>query len=491
MSTTPPSSVLLSGGTIIVCPEDADLLDVVRDGALLITGDRIAGIYDTAHPSNLPAGTEVVDCTNKIITPGFIDTHRHGWQTGLKTLVPNTSMPDYINRVAFSASAFYTAEDVYIGQLAGLLEALNAGVTTSLDHAHHIWSKETTKAGLQASIDSGARVYWNHAFTGTPTYPFSEQVAYFKELAKTVSRPDDLTTMGVAYDGWTYAPAEEIQELIALTKELKTPVLTTHYCGGPWMGDNSPELLHRHGVLESDMAVVFSHAMGINTSSSLVLRATNQYISITPESEMHYGISHPNAHLVQDQAALGVDTFLTFSTDMLTQARIWLQRTRSRVFDRALQNWRIPVNNPMSANQAFLLATRHGGLALRRPDLGAIRVGAKADLVVFDGRSPGMLGWVDPVAAVILHASVGDIEHVLVDGRFRKRDGKLTFADYEGAVVDRFLASAAKLQKAAAERPDPVLEGRFWGGCEYGRADEVNISRGPGTGYGTQFVHRH
>ncbi|KAI6082974.1 Metallo-dependent hydrolase [Hypoxylon rubiginosum] len=491
MSTTPLSSVLLSGGTIIVCPEDADALDVIRDGAVLVTGDRIAGIYDTAHPSNLPADTEVVDCTNKIITPGFVDTHRHGWQTGLKTLAANTTMPEYMNRYAFGSATLYTAEDVYIGQLAGLLEGLNAGVTTSLDHAHHIWSKETAKAGLQASIDSGARIYWNHAFTGRPNFPFSEQVAHFKELAKTMPRPDGLTTMGVAYDGWTYAPAEEIKELVGLTKELKIPVLTTHYCGGPWMADNSPELLHRHGVLETDMAVVFSHAMGINTANSVVLRATNQYISITPESEMGYGISHPNGHLIQDQAALGVDTFLTFSTDMMTQARMWLQRTRAKLFDQTLQKWLIPVNSPMSANQAFLMATRHGGLALRRPDLGVIRVGAKADLLVFDGRSPGMLGWVDPVAAVILHANVGDIEHVMVDGKFRKRDRKLTFENYD-AVVDRFLASAAKLQKAVVERPDPVHEGRFWGGCEYGHADEVNISREPGTtGYGKQFIHRH
>jgi hypothetical protein len=51
--------------------------------------------------------------------------------------------------------------------------------------------------------------------------------------------------------------------------------------------------------------------------------------------------------------------------------------------------------------------------------------GAKADIVVFDGTSPNMLGWDDPVAAVILHSNPGDVEHVLVNGEFRKRDFKL------------------------------------------------------------------
>ncbi|KAI1099515.1 Metallo-dependent hydrolase [Jackrogersella minutella] len=484
------NSVLLSGGTIIAFNEQTESLEVIRDGALLVTGDRIGGIYDTPRPSDIPAGTEVVDCTHKIISPGFIDTHRHGWQTGLKTLSANTTMPDYIFRFAQgNAAGLYTGEDVYIGQLAGLLEAFNAGVTTTLDHAHHIWSKETAEAGLQASIDSGARVYWSHAFIGIEQYPIPDQIANFRELAKAKSNSLGLTTLGIAYDSWSFAAPEEIQAVVGLTKELNIPVLTMHYLGGPWMADNSPEVLHPHGVLDTDMAVVFSHAMNITPIGAKILRSTNQFVSITPESEMHYGISNPNGHQIQDQAALGADTFHTFSTDLMTQARMWLQRTRSRLYDQVLERWEIPYNNPMSVNQAFLMATRQGGLALRRPDLGVIRVGAKADLAVFNGRSPGMLGWRDPVAAVILHANVGDIEHVMVDGKFKKRDGKLTFENYN-SVVDRFLASVEKIQKAAIDRPDPVIEGSFWGGCEYGQALEVNACRGAGTGYGKQFFHK-
>ncbi|KAI1141668.1 amidohydrolase family protein [Hypoxylon sp. FL0543] len=482
-------SVLLSGGTIIAFNEDTDSLEVIRNGALLITGDRIAGIYNTASPSNLPDGTDIVDCANSIISPGFVDTHRHGWQTALKTLSPNTTLPDYLARYIMTASSIYTPEDVYIGQLTGLLEALNAGVTTTLDHASHCWSKDATNAGLQASIDSGARVYWSPAFYRTNEYPLAEQIADLKELASKKPASDDLTTIGIAYDGWSIAPPEDNQAVISLVKELNIPVLTMHYMGGPWSGDNSPEALQPLGVLNTDMAVVFSHAMGITPLGARILRSTNQFISITPESEMHYGHSHPNGHLIQDQASLGVDTFLTFSTDLMTQARIWLQRTRSRLYDQVLERWEVPANNPMSVNQAFLMATRQGALALRRPDLGAIRVGAKADLVVFNGRSPGLLGWRDPVAAVILHASVGDIEHVLVDGKFRKRNGKLTFEGYD-SVVDRFLASAERIQKAMVDQPDPVIEGRFWGGCEYGHATVVKACRGSGTGYGQQFLHK-
>jgi cytosine/adenosine deaminase-related metal-dependent hydrolase len=203
---------------------------------------------------------------------------------------------------------------------------------------------------------------------------------------------------------------------------------------------------------------------------------------------MHYGHTNPRSHLFLDQAAMGVDTHFTYSTDILTQTRIWLQTVRYRFYNAILELWRIPPNNPASATQGFLLATRHGGLALRRPDLGIIAPGAKADIVVFDGMTPALLGWVDPVAAVILHASVADIEHVLVDGKFVKRDFKLTFKDYAG-LQTRFLKSARRIQEIYRNTPLPVVAGDdFVSGFPYGIATTADALRGPGTGYGEVYV---
>ncbi|KAI3324083.1 amidohydrolase [Xylariaceae sp. AK1471] len=485
------ASVLLSGGTIIAFEEDSKSLNVIRDGSLLITDDRIAGLYDEASPKGIPADTEIVDCTHKIISPGFIDTHRHGWQTALKTLGSNTTLAEYF--LTFSSPAaqpFYTAEDVYASQLAGLLEAINAGVTTTLDHAHNMWSTDRAEAGLDASIESGARVYWAAALAPSVGYSVSDQIKDWKKWNSKKSFPNSLTTLSLAYDGWDIGKAEDTQAVVKLIKDAKPPVLTVHWLGGVWPIESSPSLLHSFGVLNTSMAVVFSHGTGITAAQTELLRQTNQFFSITPESEMHCGHGHTYSHLALDQAALGVDVHFAFSTDIITQARIWLQRTRSRLFDEVMNSWEIPARNPMSVNQAFLLATRQGALSLRRPDLGVIKVGAKADLVVFDGRTPGMLGWADPVAAVILHANVGDIVHVLVDGKFLKRDGKLTYEKY-GDVVERFLASAQRLRKTAVGLPLPKLEGTFFGAegyVAYGEANDIDVVRGEGTGYGPLFV---
>lgn len=160
------------------------------------------------------------------------------------------------------------------------------------------------------------------------------------------------------------------------------------------------------------------------------LRENDLFISVTPESECHFGHGQTIGRLICDQASLGLDTNWTYSGDMLTQARLWLQTVRNTIYRKTLNAGLLPRESPMAVEQAFLLATRQGGRTLRRRDIGVLQVGAKADIVVFDGNSPNMLGWNDSVDAVLLHANTSDIEHVLVDERFRKRNFKLTRVDW-------------------------------------------------------------
>ena len=272
--------------------------------------------------------------------------------------------------------------------------------------------------------------------------------------------------------------------------------------------------MYEYGILNSSIPVILSHSSYITSKGRDLLRQHNQYISITPESELAALFDTHNAtRLIQDQAALGVDgkllsswtrkvggnhVFLEikilillfsivnfgFTADIITQARIWLQRVRGLAAEPVAAQGYWPATNPMSVNQAFKLATQHGGLALRRPDLGIIAKGAKADIVVIDTSSPSFLGWRDPVAAVILHANANDVYHVLVDGQFRKRAGKLTFNNLTD-VHNRFLASTDRLQAYWAQLPQANLVGtKAFNLSEYGAVDEVDTLRGPGTGYG-------
>ncbi|EJT71296.1 amidohydrolase [Gaeumannomyces tritici R3-111a-1] len=483
------TTILFNGGTIVAFDRQSEGLRVIRNGSLLVRDDRIAGVYDSA-PTDIPTGVEIVDATDKILTPGFIDTHRHGWQTAFKTLGSNTSLVEYFGRFGeFASAGKWTAEDVYNSQLAGLYEAVNSGVTTMLDHAHHTWDRTTSNAGLRASIDSGSRAFWAFTFHNTSTTDIPALTRVFREIAQNASFEGSPTTLGISYDAWGPNPnINEVNTIMDLAKEFNVSVITTHSLQGPWGITNSPEDLHALNYLNISIPIVFSHASFLTAQGASLLRSTNQYISITPESEMHYGHTHPVSYHIQDQAALGVDTHFTFSTDILTQARIWLQQARYEAFEDVLDRWELPANNPMSVNQAFLLATRNGGLALRRDDLGVIAEGAKADIVVWDGGSPALLGWTDPVAAVMLHASVGDVESVVVDGKWVKKEGKLTVGDYK-SVRAKFLQTAKRIQDIWRNTPLPSPED-MQAPFPYpiGKAKTADVKRGDGDGYGEVHI---
>jgi hypothetical protein len=261
------------------------------------------------------------------------------------------------------------------------------------------------------------------------------------------------------------------------SRKLGLQALTMHHLGGPWppMNTSPTTVCADNNIHEANLPIIFSHASFLTDSDKDLMRKHNVFISITPESECLYGQGQETGHEVSDQASLGVDTNWNFSGDIVGQARLWLQLVRFRNYTKTLAAGLIPKASPMAVEQAFLLGTRQGGRALRRDDIGVITVGAKADLVIFNGDSPSMLGWSDPIAAVILHASSGDIEHVLVDGEWKKKDFKLvdlpTGASWD-ELRERFLESSKRIQPHF-KTPPPLPE-KLFGVADFGEVENVS-----------------
>lgn len=130
MSTT--TSLLLRGGTVLLHGAN-DRVDAVETD-ILIVDSKIARI----ERSITAPGAHIIDCSDTIVSPGFIDTHHHVWQTQFRGVHADQSL------VQFAASGtsgnfagkVFTPEDVFWGQLAGCMEMIDVGTTTVVDYTH-------------------------------------------------------------------------------------------------------------------------------------------------------------------------------------------------------------------------------------------------------------------------------------------------------------------------------------------------------------------
>ena len=120
---------------------------LIKDGCVL-TLDPALGDFDRAdvliedgriaavRPDLDAADAEVIDASGRIVMPGFVDTHRHTWQTALRGICADWTLLDYFRGIRLNASTVFGPEDMYAGNYVGALEALDAGVTTVLDFSH-------------------------------------------------------------------------------------------------------------------------------------------------------------------------------------------------------------------------------------------------------------------------------------------------------------------------------------------------------------------
>jgi len=138
---------------------------------------------------------------------------------------------------------------------------------------------------------------------------------------------------------------------------------------------------------------------------------------------------------LQSQSSVGVDCHSNQSASIPSELRLLLQTSRALYNEKFLDQGKIPKKINKTIEEAFNLGTIQGAKAIgRENELGSLAVGKKADILVWDATSPGMVcaAEEDPVAAIVLHSSPADLEIVIVDGVLRKENGKLTPVDFSG-----------------------------------------------------------
>jgi cytosine/adenosine deaminase-related metal-dependent hydrolase len=449
------SKTLLKGGTVLSMDPEVGDLDV---GDVLVEDRQISAV----QPS-IDADAEVVDCTGKIVIPGFIDSHRHTWEAAIRGCAPNATLDDYFVEVLDTFAPLYQPDDVYASNLAGSLECLNAGITTLVDWSHINNTPEHPDAAVRALQETGIRAQYAYgsANTSLEKYWFFSAEAIPNDDVTRIrdtyfSSDDGLLTMALATRGPGFTQDQVVQSEWALARELGIP-LTVHVNMGRLAGRYAMvEQLDRLGLLGPD--ITFIHCCYFSEHEWQRVADTGGTISIAAQVELQMGHGWPPVNKSIQfglRPSLSIDVVTTVPGDMFTQMRAAFGAERARV---NAVSWEANVEVPetmLTARQILEIATINGAHVAGVEDrTGSLTPGKRADVVVLDATAINMTPIHDPVAAAVLMADVSNVEHVLVDGEFRKRDFRLTgdLAKAQSEVQnsrDRLLDAAAKAKANA------------------------------------------
>src|SRR5882762_2876048 len=214
--------LLITNGLVI----DVEPAPTVRANCdVLIEDGQIAEV----GPGLAADGARVIDATDRIVLPGFVDAHRHTWQTALRGISADADLGEYLEVVLGQIGPRYGAADVYAGTFAGAREALASGITTLQDFSHVQYSPAHSDAAVAALRSSGIRAVFGY---GAPVFgPPLDHDEVRRVYAAHFAGGDDLVTMALAPSGPSYADLDTVRADWAVAKELGLRIFT-HVGGG-------------------------------------------------------------------------------------------------------------------------------------------------------------------------------------------------------------------------------------------------------------------
>ncbi len=427
--------LLLKGGHVVTM--DPDLGDLPT-GDVLIEDDVVSAVG-----ADLSAdGAEIIDVTGDIVIPGFIDSHRHTWETAIRGCAPNATLDDYFVEVLDSFAPLYRPEDVYASNLAGALECINAGITTLLDWSHINNTPEHPDAAVRALQESGIRAVYAYgsANTSLADYWFESTIAVPGDDVRRVketyfSSDGGLLTMALATRGPGFCKPEVVREEWELARELGIPI-TVHVGMGRLAGRfGMVKQLSDLGLLGPDTTYI--HSCYLSDEEWQLVRESGGTVSVAAQVELQMGHGQPPTApcIAHDlRPSLSIDVVTTVPGDMFTQMRAAFGAERVLVNAEAWQEDREIPPDTITARDTLEMATINGAHVVGLEDrTGSLTPGKQADVVVIGGSDINTAPVIDPVAVVTLAADVSNVDTVIIGGKVHKRDGEL-LADVRRAV---------------------------------------------------------
>jgi 5-methylthioadenosine/S-adenosylhomocysteine deaminase len=415
-----------------------------RRGSVLVEDDRIVDVGQTIDVEDC----EVIDASESIVMPGLVDAHRHLWYAGLRGANMDSVLNDMVADAWGKLGPAFAPGDVYAFTRAAIANALDSGITTVFDWCHVINTPDHAEAGVQAHREMGMRAVFGYgasmdrklselAGEDTPGSSWDHAIDMHERY---FASKDQRLTLALALQGLDFSTLEITRNDISAARDLGVPM--SFHVGVP-MGPppkRSIKRLAEEGLLGADMS--FAHCCDASLEEFRLLAEHGGHAMSCPGVDAALGMgASPSGRMRESglRPCFSADAVVATSGDLFEEARAGLFVDRN---DFGLERFAAGEavaehGDRLSAREALEAVTVVAAEACWLGDqVGSLTPGKRADLILLRASDTNLWPGSNLLGTVVSSANRGNVDTVMVDGRFAKRDGVLVDVDLAAIRAD-------------------------------------------------------
>ena len=429
---------------------------VYTRGYVIIEDDRTAAVCSGEAPAG--AYDEVIDCDGKIVMPAFVNTHVHTSQQLGRGLGDDVNLLTWLHDRIWPYESNMTADDSYVSTLLCCAEQIKAGCTLFAEPGGQFVSgmaRGVTEAGIRGKLA-------NSIMDCGEGLPKNWVRSTDEEIARTV---EDIKNFHNTADGrvqvWFGLRTifNNTDELILRSKEEADKYGVGVHMHVAEVRDEVEYLkakigvqtvthLNDLGVLDKNFLAV--HTVWLTNDEVLMFKQHDVKVSHNPAAAMRVLGFAKVPRMLREGICVTIGTDGAPSNNRMDIVdEMWLTSLIHK-------GWRLEPD-VVKAEEILAMATIKGAEALmEEKNLGSLTEGKKADLIVINPRSAGMLPLHDTVANLVTSMHSDNVESTMCDGKWLMRERKLLTID-----EDALYAEAQSRADAIRSRAGIVLPDRF------------------------------
>lgn len=376
---------------------------------------------------------EVFEGKNKVALPGFFNTHCHIPMTLLRGYGDGLRLQDWLTQKIFPYEARLTGRDCYWASLHGAMELIKSGVVSFTDMYFYIEdiAQAVKESGLKANICHGTVI--KEGYNSFKDLQGFKETRALYDLLKQNTEDRIRVDMGLHAE---YSSNEKLVREVAEYAKANNLRVHTHVSETK---EEHQACKQRHGMTPFayfekcgllDQPLTAAHCVWIEGKDFDILADKRVTVAHCISSNLKLGSGFaPIKQMIEEGINVSIGTDGASSNNNLNMLE--------EIHLTAMANKGINKDPEfMNAKQVVKLTTYNGALSQGREDCGKIKVGNRADIIVFDMDKPHLYPVHDILSNIIFSAQAEDICFSMIDGVVVYKNGELTQIDSERVIYE-------------------------------------------------------